>query len=368
MRLSHSKLSLLINNPMEYFLSYKMGIQPKIAKTALSIGSAVHWGLEHNTDNLSEYYGKNVSYGHDEFLAEAMAHGYLCHKEQIFDELLAEKDGSKLQLLNETHELFIDGKLPSFKHSNPHIFVGIIDLLLLTDKGWVIVDYKTSSKVPDWNGYLDQLYRYIFLVNSEFPDIPVNRLAIINLRKSGTKQARGESWPSYSKRLRLDYELNDDNFINWHVFNNVDIDKTFMQHYIDNLSRMADLGELIDTNNAWYCNYSATNSYGGSVYKSIIDHIPDCHVLYTISDDVVIDGMKVDRRDCKPIDMLVIDKPNILNKYKTFKEELKKDIDICGDLQIEHFFKQLKDKYICDDNLLSIYLETAKYELATNSF
>lgn len=360
MRLSHSKLSLGLSNPMEYFLNYKMGISPKFEKTALSLGSAVHWGLEHGTEDLSEYFGNKLEYSHDELLAEAMCHGYFYYKNQIFDELLTDKDGTKATLLEENHEVFIDGKLKSFINKECHIFVGIIDLLLLTDKGFIIVDYKTSSNVPNWNDYLDQLYRYIFLLKSEFPDVPIYKLAIINLRKSRTRQTRGESNQSYQNRLFKDYELNDDSFVNWHVFNPNEFSLTFVKLYIDNLSKMADTLDIIDKNNAWYSNFGATNSYGGSVYKDIIYHTPDCHVLYTIKDKIYDEETNsfLDRRDCRKIDMLVVDYQNVLNKYELFEKAILELINVETDMSIEELNELLKNKYICDDELLDVYWQT----------
>ena len=82
MKLSHSKLNCILNNPAEYYLIYKEGIKLKDEKPALSLGSAVHWGIEHNTEDLTEYYeelrkekGSGV-YSEGQPLAEAMVHGY----------------------------------------------------------------------------------------------------------------------------------------------------------------------------------------------------------------------------------------------------------------------------------------------------
>lgn len=367
MKLSHSKLSLLLSNPMEYYLSYRMGISPKFEKPALSIGSATHWGIEHDTEDLTEYFGDRDNYGRDQLLAEAMVHGYRFHKNQIFDELLSNKDGTKMQLIQETHELFINGKLKSFKYPEPHIFVGIIDLLLLTDEGFIIVDYKTSSMIPNWDDYLDQLYRYIFLIESEFPGVPVKKIAIINLKKSRAKMTRGESNASFLNRLKKDYEINDDSSVNWHIFDPNDLDKKFIDLYIDNLSRMADTAQSIDMNNMWFINWSSTNSYGGSVYKNIIYHVPDCYVLYNIKDEVYDKYTKEVKkiRACRPIDMQVIDKPNILNKYSEFEENAL-SVFSSNDVNKEKLFDFLKKKFICDDKLLEEYWDTFLYKMQSS--
>ena len=367
MRLSHSKLSLLLSNPMEYYLNYRMGIFPKVEKAALSIGSAVHWGIEHDTEDLTEYFGKNADYGRDQLMSEAMVHGYRAHKDEIFEELLSKKDGTKLELLQETHELFIDGKLKSFAFKEPHIFVGIIDLLLLTNEGFIVVDYKTSSSVPAWDNYLDQLYRYIFLLKSEFPELPVIKIAIINLRKTRAKMLRGESNASFLNRLKNEYEANVDSYVNWHVFDPSDLDQKFIDSYIDNLSRMADCGEMIDSNNMWFCNYSSTNSYGGSVYKNIIYHTPDCYVLYNIKDtiwDRYSNEMK-SFRDCKPLDMMVIDRNDVLNKYEQFEAQSMALFSVTNAIDKDALFNHLKKSYVCDDGLLEQYWDTLLHKMSS---
>ena len=362
MRLSHSKLSLILSNPMEYFLSYKVGITPKVEKKALSIGSAVHWGIENNTEDLTGYFGDKLNYGRDQLMAEAMVHGYNHYKNKIFDELLTKKDGSKLQLIEEMHELFIDADLPSVRYGQ-HTFVGIVDLLLLTNEGFIIVDYKTSTNVPNWDDYLEQLYRYIFLLKSKFPELPVIKIAIINLRKTRTKQTRGESNQSFLNRLRKDYEINDDSLVNWHIFNPNDLNKTFIDLYIANLSNMADAAELIDEHNMWYVNYGATNSYGGSVYKDIIYHTPDCYVLYNIKDtiwDKYTNEIK-NIRPCRPIDMLVVDYQDVLNSYSEFERLIKAEkIETVEDYQ--HLREFIKTHYKFDEELLNEYWDTYLYK------
>lgn len=125
-----------------------------------------------------------------------MVYGYLKHKDEIFEQILVDPDNpdENLVLEDETHELYVTGKLKSFLQNQDHRdFVGIVDLLLLTNKGFVVIDYKTSTYEPDWDGYLDQIYRYIFMLQSEFPDVPVVKVGIINIKKNGdTSKENGE--------------------------------------------------------------------------------------------------------------------------------------------------------------------------------
>lgn len=55
---SHSKLDTILNCPMSYYLRYVQGISPKKDKPAFEIGSAVHWGIEHDTYDLIDYYSE----------------------------------------------------------------------------------------------------------------------------------------------------------------------------------------------------------------------------------------------------------------------------------------------------------------------
>ena len=191
MKLSHSKLSCILSSPMEYNLNYIQGIKPKVIPKAFQIGTAVHWGLEHNTEDLTEYFKtecgvkESYSYTPNQCLAESMVHGFLIRKDEIFKKILTNRSGETLTLENEQHELWLEADLPSFTHPDePHKFVGQIDLLLLTDRGFVLLDYKTSSQKPEWEKYIDQIYRYIFLLKSLYPNVPIVKIGIINLIKN----------------------------------------------------------------------------------------------------------------------------------------------------------------------------------------
>ena len=364
MKLSHSKLSLALKCPMSYFLSYREGIELKEEKPALAIGSAVHWGLEHDTNDLEEYYKtegnffQQLSYGKNEVLAEAMVKNFLENKDKIYEEILQDEDGNKLELLDVQKELEIYAKLKSYKYTEPHEFMGIIDLLLLTEKGFIIVDYKTSSQTPDWTKYLDQLYRYIFLLKENFPDAPIYKIAIINLKKSGLKQKQNESNDTFLRRLKNEYEVNGDNYLDVHIYDRSDIDENLMNDYIDNLSKMADMAQNIDNNNLWYINFTEANGvYGKSEYYDIFYKTPDAYLFYKIKDTIFdeFDNTITESRDCVPIDMQVIDYPDkVLNKYSIFKEQCK---NIFKDTtpNKDKLFKTLKKDFITDDSLLEKY-------------
>jgi len=360
MKLSHSKLACILSCPMSYYLTYVEGISKKVEKPALAIGSAVHWGIEHDTEDLTDYFNSaEGAYTKEQLLAEAMVHGYLKHKDEIFKQLLTDPEtGEELELVNETHELYLNGKLKSSSFDF-HDFVGIVDLLILTNKGFIIIDYKTSTYEPDWDNYLDQIYRYIFLLNSTYPDVPIVKVGIVNIRKTAIRQKKTENESEFLNRMKFEYELNDEHYVNYHEYPLITIDKDRVQSYIENLSKMCDTAQVIADRKAWYINFSAANgTYGKSDFWDIFYHTPDAYLLYKISDSIWDEDSKsiVNTRDCVPIDMMVIDHNNVLNHYDKFKSIIKDEtID-------DHLFDRLKSSYICDDNLLNQYVDTFLHE------
>ena len=365
MKLSHSKLSCILSCPMTYHLIYDVGIYKKVPKTALTIGSAVHWGIEHNTEDLTEFWNENAAYkqvdtyNRDQVLAEAMVHGYMKHKEELLDKLLTDpQTGDKLEFLDETHEIYLSGKLKSKKLEEGHNFVGIIDLLVTTEKGFIIVDYKTSSQIPDWDNYLDQLYRYIFELKCNFPDVPIVKIAIINLRKTGIRQKRGETDFQFTQRTKQEYEINDEALVNYHEFLPEDINMTFVNNYIANLEIMADMAQTIVDNKLFFINYAAARGqYGKSDFWDIFYRTPGAEAIYDISDRVWNEDEEKfdDHRSCVALDMRVIDLDlNILNKYSVFKECLLATTSQTK----EEFFKELESKFVVDTNLLETYWKT----------
>ena len=200
MRYSNSKLNTILTCPMTYYLKYEQKISRKEKPKALFIGSAVHYGLETNTSLLDDYFKENGNfkqqkeYSDEQLLAECMLEGYFTHKDEIYNQILSYKD-EKLELIEEYHELELETQI-----NDEDQFFGIIDLLLLTNKGFIILDYKTSSNQPDWNSYIEQIYRYIYLVKANFPDVPILKIGIINLRKCGIRKKCSRTRTSSSPR------------------------------------------------------------------------------------------------------------------------------------------------------------------------
>ena len=386
MRISNSKLNIILSCPMTYYLNYEQKIEPKDKAPALMIGSAIHKALEDGpkfdeqgnlektdlTDHFKEFGNKEqrMNYSYEQLLAECVADGYFKNKDSIYKDILFYK-GEQLQLIEEYHELELYGELPSKKFKNE--FYGIIDLLLLTNKGFILLDYKTSSKDPDWNAYLEQIYRYVFLIKANFPDIPVLKIGIINLKKVSLRQGKAETLEQFKNRVRFEYELNDEKYINYHEYLTEELNPMLIEHYINNLYKMCEGASEIVNNRNWYINFSNANGQYKSQYWNIFYQTPDAEILYKIMDyefkdveDIDENGevtgthreLVEDYRDCVKIDMKTIFpelQNKIVNKYVKYKELR----DTCKSMNMTKFVNYLQNNsYITDETLLERYEKT----------
>lgn len=382
MHLSHSGLQQLLTCPASYFLSKKQGISLKKESKALSVGSAFHWGCEHNTEDLHPYLDEIDPYQNlyndftkDVALATGMVHGYLRRKDDIYKQILTDYDGvTPITLVEEYHELDLLCDLPSFRFDKPHEFHGIIDLLMLTDKGWIILDYKTSTMRPDFDKYLDQVLRYCWMVEQKFPELPIYKVGIINVRKTGIKQKANENEQNYAMRIKREYDFDDCDLIEYHEFTPDDFEKSKMELYIRNLSRMADFAQEIEDNNFWYINYgNAVSVYGKSEFWNLFYKTKDCVALYKVRDPMYnIDLCEMsDYRDATELDINSLEVENPMNHYKQFKEFYnhlpmsqtpQTVLDNPEPCRIT-CFKRCKELYTTDDDLLNRYWNELMREL-----
>ena len=362
---SHSRLNTLMNNPLEYFLIYNLKIKPKIQKPAFLIGSGVHELLEKNETDATEYFIKNGPVTmHDgnsieQCLVENIAKLYFKEKDNIYNELLRDLEtGEILDILLEEHELKITANIKSKKFEFNHNFLGIIDLLILTEKGWILVDYKTSSRSVDWNSYKSQLFKYLLLLKSEFPDIPIYKIAIINLKKTQIKLRKNENELSFKKRIEAEYA--DNELIDYHIYNYNEFDDEKYNQFVDSLIGLLDTAEMIVENNLYFLNYSnIVGEYGESEYASIFYGIDGAELLYNIGDYIYDKNTNkiVTTRDCRKIDLKAVNNNFVMNNYYKFKSEFNSR----EHLSKEELFDYLKTKYITDDYLLEVYYDTYNY-------
>lgn len=356
---SHSKLEMLLHCPMTYYLNYVQGITVKKKKPALEIGSAVHYGIEKNTYDLRQYYQDNDMLGAhfttDQLLAQAMDFFYLTYKDSIYSHILRKADGTNLKLLNEYHEGFMFSKLDSYiPDLEPHNFLGIVDLLLKTDEGLIIIDFKTSTYEPNWDEYLDQLYRYVWLVQKKYPNEKILKIGIVNIRKASIYMMKADTDQTYFTRLCNEYIQNKDKYIDYHEYPADSLDQEKMSDYINNLRRMVDTAYTIDSNKAWYINYAeAVGKYGKSDYWDMFYKTKNAYKKYQIKDTVWSeeknDFVKV--RDCIPLDMEVIENNNVLNHYNDYVKVLKQTATV----DKQNVNEACNKLYKTDDSLLDLY-------------
>ena len=368
--LSHSKMECCLNNPMDYNLNYKIGIKPKETKRCFQVGSAMHWGFENDTEDLTQWFQENgdlsqqVEKSFEQRQAEAMCHGYFSHKKEIFDEVLKDYDtGERVELLGDEsiyHELELTAKIPSAKDkTKSYDFIAIIDLLILTKKGFIIIDYKSSSEIPDFNKYLDQIYRYDFVLRQNFPGVPIYKIGIINLVKSRIRKASDESIEDYEKRWCWQYDKYPNPLINVKMFEKSKLDENVISDYIDNLSKEADLVNAIDENGLYYINFKGAKEPYKSVYYDIYYGTQDAYRLYTIKDTIfdVSTQKIINRRDCVESDMLIPTKGDVMFRYDDFAKERMENADVDD----KTFFEYIHSKYEISDDLLLMYQQTFNF-------
>lgn len=373
---SHSRVNLILKCPASYYLNYVEKIKPKYSKPAFTIGEAVHSGLEKSNSNLEEFFKKDNIYKAGEYddnkwLSEAMVEGYLNLKDKILEQILFDVESNKtLELIEDYHELEISADIHSDKYVIPHRFMGIIDWLILTEKGFIVIDYKTSSKEPQWESHLNQVYRYCYLVNQCFPELPVYKIAIINIKKSFIKRKANENAQSFYDRLLKEYSINE-GLITYHVYETSKLDKDKIDFYIENLKNTLDFAQSILNNRQFFINYeNIIDTYGNSEYYDIFCETDGNHFLYTITDYVYDEESDVfiHKRDCVDIDMITLWHNNVLNKYKVFEEEYKNylsNIDPVANFGhiVENFEAYIKEKYIVNEKLLEQYFKTFDKEI-----
>ena len=370
MEFSHSKLNTIFTNPADYWGKYVQKISLKVGKTALEIGSMFHWGVEHNKADLTDYIAEQKLDGEydcrkEVAMAEGMLRSYFKHQDEITEKMLTKEDGSKYELVEQYHELRIEAPLQSKLHAEPHTFVGVIDLLLLTDEGFIIVDYKTSSKQPNWDKYIDQIRKYCFLMKSEFPDVPIIKIAVIGVKKSGIKLGKNESTEAFLTRLANEYDTKDE-FVTYTEFGKEYIVENANNAFVNNLSNMADMAEHIINTKNFFINFNTTvGEYGKCDLFDLYYQTQDAETLYKVEDPMFDEDMGEVRqyRSCLPIDTYALLNPdkNVLNHYVDFEKELNSRGGT-GVVDLEHpekFIEELKLVYSTDRTLLAKYIKNA---------
>lgn len=361
---SHSKINLVLEDVFSYFLRYYYKVEPVKKSNALLIGSAVHHGLELDNSDLSDYFRENGSFEQknafspEQMLAEAMVTSYLAVKDDILSDIIGD---SHIKNIYREQEYIV----PLEKTKSE--FLGIIDLLIETDKGWIVVDYKTTSKTPNYDDYLEQLYRYCFLLEKTYPDIPIYKIAIISLKKASIRQKFNESPDDFKRRLILLYREQGSEYISYHIFNKSEDKVIFnpevLKNYYNNLENLISLCEKIISYDKFPVNYSkALNIYGNSPYFDLIYFNKEKAQANLYVRDYIYneDLNEIEyKRDLNEVDFVLIEQASlsVLNKSIIHYDHYKSIIENKDD-NIEN--------YIYDPELIKKYQATYNYELKNN--
>lgn len=355
---SHSKINLLLEDMFSYFLNYEIGVKPLQKQKALLVGEAVHYALENKNADLTQFFKENGSfeqqntYSEEQVLSESLASTYLEKEEEIQKKILG--DAKIIEIYKE-----LEIKVKMKKSDNE--FLGIIDLLFLTDKGFIIVDYKTTSRTPNYDDYLEQLYRYCMLLNYKFPEIPVYKIAIISLKKSSLRRKTNEDIESFKRRMILDYKERADEYIDYHVFEG-EIDKRIfndvvLDQYKDNIEYLIKTCEKLAKSDVYPIVYkNAITVYGKSTYYDFIYwNEESVKTNFIIKDNIYDKDLDsfVSQRSINDLDLELIKSKKVDKKYIIKFDQFK---EIWEELNFNK--KLLIKKYKIDKKLLDIYVLT----------
>lgn len=182
---SYSRVSLFEDCPYHFKLRYidKLTELPNYdAANALTIGKALHTGIEHDVKTALDYYYKSFPVLTDRMVEEAIKLEILIPKVQAFlNEMF---DGWQL-----IHEYEIDK--PDYK--------GVVDLIAIANDGQcMVIDFKYSNHIKN---YLDSGQLHIYKDYLEQDGFKVKKLAYLFVPKTSIKQKRDEDLFHFRKRL-----------------------------------------------------------------------------------------------------------------------------------------------------------------------
>lgn len=182
---SYSRVSLFEDCPYHFKLRYidKLTELPNYdAANALTIGKALHTGIEHDVQTALDYYYNSFPVLTDRMVEEAIKLEILIPKVQAFlNEMF---DGWEL-----IHEYEIDK--PDYK--------GFVDLIAVANDGrCMVIDFKYSNHIKN---YLDSGQLHIYKDYLEQDGFIVKKLAYLFVPKTSIKQKKDEDLFHFRKRL-----------------------------------------------------------------------------------------------------------------------------------------------------------------------
>lgn len=200
---THSRIKARMNCPMLEHLRYQEELTPIRRKESLSIGTAVHkgieeWSVEAALATFDEYTPYDQSDADDLEIAKAtvegMLRGYMSRYEPFKDHT------------PET-EFQFPVLLENGRKSRKHYLAGKIDDIVHRKDGDWVVEYKTAGQLT--GSYFDRLYvdEQITMYCYALKRLGMNPVGVIYrvIRKPTIRPRKGESMAQYTQRLTQDH-------------------------------------------------------------------------------------------------------------------------------------------------------------------
>ena len=205
---SHSKINCYKQCPKMFEYKYINHLYPIDESDALKIGSGFHKCIELNdVDKALDWMDEQTNFLNEKdetnkIIASAMGEAFLRKYPN-------HNDGKV------SHEVHYTYELP-----NGETFQMYVDSILELEDGYVLREYKTSSRVDDTYmaklEFNDQISRYWTILNKILPK-PVLKVEYYVAKKPLLRQKKDESLIQYRERL-VERLMEDDNIINIDIF------------------------------------------------------------------------------------------------------------------------------------------------------
>lgn len=200
---THSRIKARMNCPMLEHLRYSEELVPIRRKEALTVGTAVHkgietWSVEKALATFDEIIPADQAEADDLEIAKATVEGMLTGYFRRF-EPFADHTPEK--------EFEIPLLLDIGKKSRKHYLAGKIDDIVHRKDGDWVVEYKTASQLT--GAYFDRLYvdEQITMYCYALKRLGMNPVGVIYrvIRKPTIRPRKGESVAQYTQRVTQDY-------------------------------------------------------------------------------------------------------------------------------------------------------------------
>ena len=205
---THSRIKTRMNCPWMEHLRYELELVPIRRKEALSIGEAVHkgietWSLETALSCFDGIFPADQQEADELEVAKATVEGMLTGYFDRYEPFEDHKPETEFRL-----PLILKGG----RKSRVHYIAGKIDDIVHTPQGDWLVEYKTASQLTA--SYFDRLYvddqitTYCYAARR----LGMNPVGVIYrvLRKPTIRPRKGESIRQYTDRLIEDYKARPD--------------------------------------------------------------------------------------------------------------------------------------------------------------